>query len=139
MAKAFEICVDVAATPDAAWALAGDPARVGEWFPPVVACRLDGDLRTVTMGNGAVVVERIVEHDDVRRSYSYSVERGIPGLVRHRATISVTPAPGGSRVTWSQNAVSEQEGYDAEARLSGVMTEGLERLRDVLEGVGGGD
>ncbi len=41
---------------------------------------------------------------------------------------------GGSRVTWRQTATSEVEGYDLERRLSGVMTAGLENLRDMLEG-----
>ena len=65
--------------------------------------------------------------------------RGIPGLVRHESVIAVEEAPGGSRVRWSQDAVSEVEGYDAEARLRKVMIQGLESLRDRLEGAGGGD
>ena len=132
MANDFEVGMDVAAPPDEVWALVGDPGRIGEWFAPVTACEMDGDRRTVTMGNGAVLVER-VEQDDAR-AYSYSVLSGIPGLTSHRATLRVVEAPGGSRVLWRQTATSEAEGYDAESRLGGVMTAGLERLRDVLEG-----
>lgn len=40
---------------------------------------------------------------------------------------------------WSQDAESEVEGYDAEVRLRRIMEQGLERLRDELEGTGGGD
>jgi hypothetical protein len=40
-------------------------------------------------------------------------------------------------VTWRQTATSEVEGYDLERRLSGVMTAGLENLRDMLEGRAG--
>ncbi len=134
MANDFEVGVDVAVAPDDAWALAGDPARVGEWFGPVVACEVEGDLRRATMGNGAVLVERLVDRDEAGRSYSYTVVEGIPGLTSHRATVRVVETPGGCRVLWRQTATSDIEGYDIEARLSGVMTGGLEALRDTLEG-----
>lgn len=134
MANDFEVGVDVAAPPEAVWPLAGDPGRVGEWFAPVAACEMDGDTRTATMGSGAVLVERIVDRDDAARTYSYTVLSGIPGLTSHRATLRVVEAPGGSRVLWRQTATSEVEGYDIESRLGGVMTAGLERLRDIVEG-----
>lgn len=136
MANDFEVGVDVAAPPDTAWELAGDPARVGEWFTAVVECDVTGDERRVTLGNGATLVERLVDRDDAGRRYSYVVEDGIPGLTSHRATIRVEGAPGGSRVLWRQTATSEVEGYDIESRLGGVMTSGLENLRDMLEGAG---
>ena len=133
MANDFEVGVDVAVPPDAAWALAGDPARVGEWFGPVVACEVEGDVRRATMGNGAVLVEKLIDRDEAGRSYSYTVLEGIPGLTSHRATVRVVEAPGGSRVLWRQTATSDVEGYDIESRLGKVMTTGLEGLRDQLE------
>ena len=75
-----------------------------------------------------------MERDDPARAYSYSVLSGIPGLTSHRATLRVVEAPAGSRVLWRQTAASEVEGYDIESRLAGVMTAGLERLRDIVEG-----
>lgn len=133
MANDFEVGVDVAVPPDAAWALAGDPARVCEWFTAAVECQVEGDERRVTLANGASLVERLVDRDEAGREYSYVVESGIPGLTSHRATVRVEQAPGGARVLWRQTATSEVEGYDIEARLSGVMTAGLENLRAVLE------
>ncbi len=133
MANDFEVGVDVAVPPDAAWALAGDPARVGEWFGPVVACEVDDGVRRATMGNGAVLVERLVDRDEAGRSYSYEVIEGIPGLTSHRATVRVEEAPGGSRVLWRQTATSENPDYDIESRLSGVMSAGLQSLKQTLE------
>ena len=133
MANDFEVGVNVAVPPDAAWALAGDPARVGEWFGPVVACEVSGDVRRATMGNGAVLVEKLIDRDEAARSYSYTVIEGIPGLTSHRATVRVEEAPGGSRVLWRQTATSALEGYDIEARLGTVMSAGLDNLRDRLE------
>ncbi len=133
MANDFEVGVDVAADPDAAWALAGDPVGIRDWFAPVQEITLDGDVRTVTMGNGAQLTERLVDRDDAARTYSYVVLSGIPGLTSHKATIRVEEAPGGSRVLWRQTATSEVEGYDIEARLSGVMTAALGELKTRLE------
>lgn len=134
MANDFEVGVDVAVPPGAAWALVGDPSRVCEWFTAAVECTVEGDERRVTLGNGASLVERLVGRDEAGREYSYVVESGIPGLTSHRATVRVVEAPGGARVLWRQTASSEVEGYDIEARLTGVMTAGLENLRTVLEG-----
>lgn len=134
MANDFEVGVDVAVPPDTAWELAGDPERIVEWFAAVREIRLDGAMRTATMGNGAVLVEELVDRDDAARTYSYIVREGIPGLTSHRATIRVEEAPGGSRVLWRQTATSDVEGYDIEARLSGAMTGALESLRGRLEG-----
>lgn len=136
MANDFEVAVDVAASPDETWALAGDPARIQEWFGAVTSVTVEGDRRTAVMRHGATLVERLVDRDDAARTYSYSVEAGIPRLTSHRATIRVEEAPGGSRVRWRQTVTSDAEGYDAEARLAGVMTAGLEALRDRLEGRG---
>jgi len=133
MANDFEVSADVAAPPDAVWRVAGDPGAVGEWFGAVSECRMDGDTRTVTMRNGATLVERIVDRDDDARTYSYEVVSGIPGLLRHRATIRVEPTGGGSRVHWRQTGESEVEGYDMESRLRGVMTSGLNGLRALVE------
>ena len=133
MANGFEVGIDVAVAPGEAWALAGDTGRVGEWFPPVTKCVMNGDVRRVTLG-GRALVERIVDHDDEARSYSYSVLEGVPGLTSHRATLRVEEADGGSRVLWRQTASSDVPGYDIEARLRGVMTAGLESLRERLEG-----
>lgn len=134
MANDFEVGVDVAVPPDTAWELVGDPSRVGEWFGPVAELTMDGDVRRVTMKHGAQLVERITERDDAGRSYSYTVEEGIPGLTSHLATMRVEEAPGGSRVVWRQNAAHQDPDYDIEARLSGVMAKGLASLKDVLEG-----
>lgn len=136
MANDFEVSVDVAASPDEVWRVAGDPGAVGEWFAPVVGCTMDGDTRTVEMSHGAVLVERIVDRIDAEHRYSYEVLSGIPGLTSHRATLRVEPAGSGSRVSWRQTATSEAEGYDIESRLRAPMTAGLETLRDMVEGRG---
>ncbi len=137
MANDFEVAVDIAVAPATAWKLAGDPGRVNEWFAPVVAVAVEDDLRTVTMASGAELVERLVDRDDTTMSYSYEVVSGIPALTSHRATIRVVAAGPTCRVAWRQTATSDDPDYDIETRLAGVMTAGLEQLREMLEGTGG--
>lgn len=137
MANDFEVSVDMAVPPATAWVLAGDPGRVHEWFDPVTSVSVEDDMRTVTMASGATLVERLVDRDDETMTYSYEVVSGIPGLTSHRATIRVVAVGPNSRVSWRQVATSDVEGYDIEARLSGIMTAGLEHMREMLEGTGG--
>jgi hypothetical protein len=137
MANDFEVFVDAAVSADHAWALAGDPAAVPAWFPPVTAVHIDGDTRRAEMANGAEIVERLVERDEAAREYSYVVVSGIPTLTSHRATIRVEPTPGGARIFWRQTATSSNPDYDIESRLRGVMLSGLERMRAILESGGG--
>ncbi|MEQ8832965.1 MAG: SRPBCC family protein [Miltoncostaeaceae bacterium] len=137
MANDFTVSVHAAVPPHQAWDLAGDPGSIHEWFGPVVATRMDGDIRTVEMASGAKLVERVTEGEPGELSYSYEVLEGIPGLTSHRATLWVSAADRGCTINWRQTATSEVEGYDIEARLGGVMVAGLERLRDVLEGAVG--
>ena len=134
MANDFAVSIDVAASPDVAWALAGDPAAITKWFAPVTTVEVIRDERRATMGNGAVIVEQLVERDDAARRYSYVVRSGIPGLTSHRATIQVDQTPAGARVSWRQVATSDDPDYDIETRLRGVMSAGLERMRGLLEG-----
>lgn len=133
MANDFEVGIDVAVPPDAAWAMAGDPVGIRDWFAPVREVTLDGERRTVVLGNGATLTERLVDRDDAARTYSYVVEAGIPGLTSHRATIRVAETAAGARVLWRQTATSDVEGYDIEARLSDAMTAGLQELKARLE------
>jgi uncharacterized protein YndB with AHSA1/START domain len=137
MANDFTVSVEVAAPPHEVWALAGDPGRVHEWFGPIVATHVEDGVRTVEMANGAQLVERLITEGEPELSYSYEVLSGIPGLTSHRARIWVTPHERGSVIHWRQTATSENEDYDIESRLSGMMTAGLEHLRDVLEGASG--
>ena len=115
MANDFEVGVDVAVPPDAAWALAGDPARVTEWFTAAVECTVEGDERRVTLGNGASLVERLVDRDEAGRRVLLRRRVGHP-----RPHQPPGHHPGGARrradrgCCWRQTATSEVEGYDIE-------------------------
>jgi hypothetical protein len=74
-----------------------------------------------------------VDHDDEARSYSYSVLEGVPGLTSPRDA----PRRGGERGLagpLAPNRHLRRPRRRIEARLRGVMTAGLESLRERLEG-----
>jgi hypothetical protein len=67
------------------WKLAGDPARLHEWFPGVTSCTVDGTSRTIVMGSGIAMPEEILVNDAVQRRFQY---RLTPPLFKfHRGTI----------------------------------------------------
>ncbi|MEY2444599.1 MAG: hypothetical protein QOE00_1179 [Ilumatobacteraceae bacterium] len=69
------------------WTLAGDPARLHEWFPGITACQVDGTLRTITLGSGLTMPEEILINDDLQRRFQYRIT--IPIFHHHRGTIDV--------------------------------------------------
>jgi len=106
---AVDVTIDAA--PDAVWAKIGDFGGLGELFPGLESCRLEGDVRIISMA-GREVRERLLSRDDATRTLSYSVIAGVP-VDRHVATITVEPEGDGSKVTWA---------YDVEpAEMAPVM------------------
>lgn len=79
--------VRIARPAEEVWALAGDPARLHEWFPGIVACTVDGTTRTITTGTGMDMPEEILVRDDVHRRFQYRVT--LPVIAHHRGTIDV--------------------------------------------------
>jgi hypothetical protein len=69
------------------WHLAGDAARLHEWFPGITACVVDGSTRTITTGTGLPMPEEILIHDHVSRRFQYRITA--PMLRHHRGTIDV--------------------------------------------------
>lgn len=128
MANAFRVSIDIDAPPEAVWEVLGAPDGVIRWYPLYVGCVTEGDVRTLTRADGTVVVERLLERDEPRRYYSYSVVSGVP-LKSHRASFEVVARGDGSTVLWNTEGEPLEEGADLEARLAARQREALEGLR----------
>ncbi len=72
---------------DVVWELAGDPARLQEWFPGVVSTVVDGTSRIITTGSGLPMPEEILVRDPIQRRFQYRVTA--PMFTFHRGTIDV--------------------------------------------------
>jgi hypothetical protein len=95
-----EIPID--ADPDHVWAAVRDFGAVHRRLAPgfVLHARLDGDVRTVTFGNGTVARELLVDCDDARRRLVYAV---ISERVKHyNASVQVlADGDARSRLDWT--------------------------------------
>lgn len=69
------------------WAIVTDAGNLDAWFPGLTDCVLDGDVRTVTLGSGLPMPERIITNDALQRRFQYRIET--PLFTEHLATVDV--------------------------------------------------
>ena len=100
--------------------------RLAQQF--VTDTKLDGDSRLVTVANGEVVRERIVDIDDRARRLAYAVVDW--RTTHHNASFQVTPdGDGRSRLTWVTDLLP-----DALADLvGGFVEQGCVAIKRTLE------
>ena len=94
----------------------------------VVDCKLDGDSRIVTFGNGMVVRELIVDVDDQRCRHSWSA-RGEP-LTHHNSSVQVFPEGNQKcRVVWIADLLPNE----AAKSVAEMIQLGLTAMKKTLE------
>jgi carbon monoxide dehydrogenase subunit G len=94
------------ATPEAAWALLGDFAGIGQVFTQMTDVSVSGDDRSFTLF-GMRMTERLLARDEAGRTISYSIIDGVDGIEHHDATISVAPDGDGCKVDWTVTVLPE--------------------------------
>ncbi len=134
MTQIFET-VEIHAPPEAVWALAGDPGRIGEWVPALASSVTVGGYRSCTTKEGANIVERILDHSDEERYYIYEIELSQLPLRSYLSWLAVEGHGDHSHVSWE--AEFEANSPDLEPELarqfSEIYREGLATLRDRIE------
>jgi hypothetical protein len=70
-----------------AWAVVSDAGHLDTWFPGLTGCVLDGDVRTITLGSGLPMPERIITNDAIQRRFQYRIE--VPLFTHHLGTVDV--------------------------------------------------
>jgi len=94
----------------------------------VVDCKLDGDERIVTFGNGMTVREIIVDVDDKTCRHSWSA-RGGP-LTHHNASIQVfSLGQNKCRVVW----IADLMPNEAAGAVGEMIQHGLNTMKKTLE------
>jgi len=113
---------------DEVWALAGDPARIMEWFPGIVECTVDGTTRVVTTASGIAMPEQIVTNDPLQRRFQYRITA--PIVSEHLSTLDVLDlGDATSLVVYSVDATPATMALI----LGGAAGNALEHLRRLLE------
>lgn len=120
--------IRIARPADEIWALAGDPSRLHEWFPGIVACAVDGTRRTITTGAGFDLPEEILVQDDVQRRFQYQL--AMPVITHHRGTIDVIDlGDGTSLVVYA----TEADPRTMALMIAGGCREALDELKRQME------
>ena len=112
------------------WVAIRDVGSIRKRLVPgfVVDCKLEGDWRTVTFGNGMVVRELIVAVDDRTCRHSWSA-RGEP-LTHHNASVQVfSEGQDKCRVVWIADLMPNEI---AEA-IGEMIQKGLDTMKQTLE------
>jgi hypothetical protein len=119
-------------SPDALWKKVGDFCGISSWHPAFPKCVLsaDGKQRTLTIaGNGGTILEGLESFDDAKHAYTYVILSGPLPVANYRSTISVSPDPKGSSVTWvGRYDAKGIPDADAKKTVDGAYEAGLKAL-----------
>ena len=121
MPKAYASTV-LNASADAVWAVIRDFNGLPDWHPGVADSAIEdgkagdqvGGVRSMHLGDGAHLRERLLSFSDVDRSYSYNFEKTPFSVLNYHATLRVTPVTDGHRafVEWWTTFDCEPEKID---------------------------
>lgn len=123
---------------DALWAILGDFGQTGKWSGrPPEACVQEGEgigaLRTLTIQDGRVIVDRLEAQDAY--SYTYSVVSGPLPYASYRATMAVEPVdPEHARFRWTGEfeplGITEEQAIEF---TKNVYAAGIAMMRRTIE------
>lgn len=118
---------------DAAWAVVGDFCGIANWHPAVTKCELstkDGaTLRTLTLKDGAKLLEKQLAFDPDKKSYSYAIVEGPLPVAGYTSTLKVVPGDKGATIDWS-GTFDAKGAPDADAvkTITGIYQGGVDAI-----------
>ena len=63
----------IAADAPTGWEVVRRPESIPQWFPGIVSCTVEGDLRVITTATGLEIPEEILSIDDALRHFAYRI------------------------------------------------------------------
>ncbi len=118
------------------WAHIGEFGGLHTWHPAVTVTELQGsgmdkgDIRVLTLGDGAKITEELHDHSNDSMSYSYAILESPLPVANYESTIKVESTGDDScKVVWS-STFDAKDAMDIEAigTIDGVYTAGLDAL-----------
>jgi hypothetical protein len=110
---------------DQVWARIRDFNGLPGWHPGVARSEIEGGepanqpgcVRVLTLGNGAVMRERLLEMSDLGHHYSYAILDSPLPIANYRATLRLRPISDGNRTfaEWSASFDADPPEKQAEA------------------------
>ncbi len=118
------------APPEKVWDAMRDVGALHTKLVPgfVTDCKLDGNARIVTFGNGIVAREVIIDVDDTARRIVWSAAGG--RLAHHNASSQVFAEGGKTRVVWIADLLPNE----MKAPVSQMMDAGASAMQKALGG-----
>jgi hypothetical protein len=96
----------IAADADTVWGVVRQPESIPEWFPGVVSCTVEGNVRVITTAIGLQMPEEILANDDASRHFAYRITA--PQYSFHLGVIDVIAiGPGDSLCVYSTTALPD--------------------------------
>lgn len=125
--------IEISATPERVWSLAGGFTALKDWQPSLRKCEAGegGRLRHIEAPTGEVIVERLEVFNDKERFYSYSLVTSPFPAKDYLATLRVSALDGQrSLVEWSGYFTAVGVSDEAAVALfHGIYSDGLASLR----------
>ncbi len=123
-----EFMIDAA--PEIVWEAMRDIGALHTKLVPgyVTDCKLDGNARIVTFGNGLVVREVIVDIDDAARRVSWTIPDG--RLAHYHASSQVFDKDGRAKVIW----IADFLPHEARSQVAGMIDAGASAMQKALGG-----
>jgi carbon monoxide dehydrogenase subunit G len=119
--------VEIDASPEAVWAAMRDVGALPKLAPGFVTdCKLEGDSRIVTFGNGLVAREVIIDVDDEARRVAWSAKS--ERLSHHNASSQVFASGSGTKVVWIADLLPNE----MKAPIAGMIDMGLSAMQKAL-------
>jgi carbon monoxide dehydrogenase subunit G len=122
--------IQLAAASEQVWDALRDVGRIHERLVPgfVTDCRLDGDSRIVTFGNGMTARERIIDIDDAQRRVVWSVV-GEP-FTHHNASVQAfAEGADSTRLVWIADLLPNE----LEDQIGAMIDQGMAAMKRTLE------
>ena len=116
------------------WSLVSDFGNIADWHPACSASSQDtvgGEVRrTIVVGDGARLIEKLDSIDHNAKSFSYSIIEGPLPVENYSSTVTVADADGGSRITWS-GSFDAKDAPDERAKhvVAGIYEAGIGALK----------
>ena len=113
------------------WRKVGEFCAIQDWHPAVSKCEETEEggatYRTLTLGDGGTIRERLVEKTD--SSYTYEIIESPLPVQSYRSTFGVSAEGEATRVDWE--GTFDPKGAsdaDAEAVIGGIYQAGLDEI-----------
>jgi len=121
--------IRVNASVESVWDAVRDVGAIHTRLVPgfVTDCRLEGNARIVTFGNGITVTELIVDLDERKRRLVWSARGG--RLTHHNASLQVIADGDGTRLVWLADLLPNE----MRGPIEGMIEQGMAAMKRTLE------